>query len=245
MSVKRLIFLMLLLGSFRVHGQDEPINRAPFEARSINAVQSALGLAAPQPGKEIQLKLPEIASDGQRVPVSLTSRVAQTKRIALLGLQNEHPLLAELLLAKEALANAELTVRLEHTGRVMALVQTDDNKVWQYAREVKVTSGDCDGRVRKPAAPRAAPLTLAVSVDGAVRIGLPQAKIDKKLPPHAVQVKHLLLTRNEQTVLEFNWADDLASVSELRLQQTAGAGEVWQAEVRDSAGHHWSVEQLP
>lgn len=234
---------MLLLGAFRAHGQEESINRAPFEARSINAVQSALGLAAPQPSKEIQLKLPEIASDGERVPVSLNSRVAQTKRIALLGLQNERPLLAELLLAKDALANAELAVRLDHTGRVMALVQTDDNKVWQYAREVKVASGDCEGRVHKQAAPHAAPLTLSVSVGGAIVVGLPHVPPGKKSPPHEVQVSHLLLTRNEQTVLEFNWGGNLASAAKLQLQQRAEAGEVWQAEVSDSAGHHWQTER--
>jgi len=240
---RQISLLLLLLGvMWAVQAEEATINREPFEARSVVAVQAALGLAAPQPSAEIQLKIPDVAADGQRVPVSVSSRIAQTKRIALLGLSNEHPLLAELLLAKGAASGANLAVRLDHTGRVMVVVQTDDNKVWQYSREVKVTSGDCNGRVRKPLALRAVPLTLAVSVDGEINIGLPQAVRNKKQPPHSVQVYHLLLQRNDATVLEFNWAGDLASASELRLQQTVVAGDHWQVAVSDSEGRTWQAE---
>ncbi len=91
----------------------------------------------------IELTTPEIAENGNTVPVAVSSPGA--KRIILLASGNPNPNVADFAFGALAAGNGSTRIRLAGTQDVVAIAEMADGSFTQVAKAVKVTIGGCGG----------------------------------------------------------------------------------------------------
>jgi sulfur-oxidizing protein SoxY len=116
------------------------------------ALKRLLGDAQPVTnGKLLTLELPEIAENGNMVPVTVSvespmTEAAHVKAVHLIATANPQPSIASFrftLLSGRAAASSRM--RLARTQDVIALAELSDGKFIMAKRPVKVTIGGCGG----------------------------------------------------------------------------------------------------
>jgi len=91
----------------------------------------------------IELTTPEIAENGNTVPVAVSAPGA--KRVTLLASGNPNPGVAEFNFGPLAAGNGSTRIRLAGTQDVVAIAEMADGSFTQVAKSVKVTIGGCGG----------------------------------------------------------------------------------------------------
>lgn len=119
-------------------------NRQAFAANNVNDALKAWG-ANPFESRDVVLQAPEIAENGSKVEIEVTSNLANTRSIAVFADRNPTPLCAALDFSGPALPYSRLQIKLAETTRLRAVVKTSDGKSHVAFREVKVTLGGCGG----------------------------------------------------------------------------------------------------
>lgn len=119
-------------------------NRQAFAANNVNDALKAWG-ATPFESRDVVLQAPEIAENGSKVEIEVTSNLANTRSIAVFADRNPTPLCAALDFSGPALPYSRLQIKLAETTRLRAVVKTSDGKSHVAFREVKVTLGGCGG----------------------------------------------------------------------------------------------------
>jgi sulfur-oxidizing protein SoxY len=117
-------------------------NKAGFEAKSVADALKSIGAATSVESQSIVIKAPEIAENGAVVPVEVTSKIPNTRSIAILADKNPFPLIASFDLMDGAEGFVSTRVKLGQTSQIRAIVKAD-GKVYSATREVKVTIGGC------------------------------------------------------------------------------------------------------
>ncbi len=120
-------------------------NRNAFTARNANDALTAYGAATAIESRDIVINAPEIAENGAKVEVEITSNLSNTRSVAVFADKNPMPLCATLSFSGTALPFARLQLKLAETTRVRAVVKTADGKNHVAFREIKVTLGGCGG----------------------------------------------------------------------------------------------------
>ena len=120
-------------------------NQNAFSARNANDALKAYGAAAAIESREITISAPEIAENGAKVEVEITSNLANTRSLALFADKNPMPLTASIEFSGNALPFARLQLKLAETMRIRAIAKTADGKTHVAFREIKVTQGGCGG----------------------------------------------------------------------------------------------------
>jgi len=105
--------------------------------------------AKPQEGK-VKLKLPEIAENGNTVPltVSVDHPMVEgnyVKAIHVVALDNPAPQVASFHFTPTGKAEIYSRLRLARTQEVRAVAVLSDGTAWEARKEVKVTVGGCGG----------------------------------------------------------------------------------------------------
>jgi len=118
-------------------------NKAVFDSRDLGSVMSAVGGAGAAAG-DISVKAPDIAENGAVVPVEITSNIAGTESITLIGEKNTMPMLAQFDLSNGAQGYVSTRIKMGATSNVRAVVKAG-GKMYTAAKEVKVTIGGCGG----------------------------------------------------------------------------------------------------
>ncbi|MBV1864219.1 MAG: thiosulfate oxidation carrier protein SoxY [Rhodobacteraceae bacterium] len=106
------------------------------------AVDAFTGGAAIAEGG-IELTTPEIAENGNTVPVAISAPGA--KRVILLASGNPNPGVADFAFGALAAGNGSTRIRLAGTQDVVAIAEMADGSFAQVAKAVKVTIGGCGG----------------------------------------------------------------------------------------------------
>lgn len=122
-----------------------PWNNKAFTARSSSDALAALGVNATQDNRDLLINAPEIAENGGKVEVEVTSRIPDTRKLLILADKNPMPLCAELNFSSNAQAYAKVQLKLAETMRVRAIARTADGRNHVAFREIKVTLGGCGG----------------------------------------------------------------------------------------------------
>jgi sulfur-oxidizing protein SoxY len=120
-------------------------NQNAFSARNANDALKAYGAAAAIESREITIIAPEIAENGAKVEVEVTSNLANTRSLALFADKNPMPLCATLDFSGNALPYSKIQVKLAETTKIRAVAKTSDGKYHVAFREIKVTLGGCGG----------------------------------------------------------------------------------------------------
>ena len=125
--------------------------RLAYAAADADAVIAAFaGGATPQTGR-IKLTAPEIAENGNSVPVSLAVESPMTEadhvsEVLLVAMGNPNPRVAAFRFSTlSGGASATTRVRLARTQEMVALARMSDGSVFMDRAEVKVTIGGCGG----------------------------------------------------------------------------------------------------
>lgn len=114
-----------------------------FELKNMDEILKAMAGNFAQ-SSDVLINAPEIAENGAVVPITVTSNVPNTEKIAILVEKNPNPLSARITLPAGTEPTISTRVKMAGTSNVHALVQA--NGKWLIAsKEIKVTLGGCGG----------------------------------------------------------------------------------------------------
>jgi len=119
-------------------------NKAGFEAKSVDAALSAMGMGGAANSGDITVKAPDIAENGAVVPVEITTTLPNPESITILGEKNALPLVASFGLMNGAQGFISTRIKMGTTSNVRAVVRSG-GRLFTAAKEVKVTIGGCGG----------------------------------------------------------------------------------------------------
>jgi len=120
-------------------------NKTAFTARNIADALKAWGGANAVDSRDIVINAPEIAENGAKVEIDITSQIPATRSIAVFADKNPMPLCAAIDFSAAAQPYCRVQLKLAETTRIRALVKAADNKTYVAFREIKVTLGGCGG----------------------------------------------------------------------------------------------------
>lgn len=120
-------------------------NKNAFTARSANDALKAYGSANTAESRDILINAPEIAENGAKVEIEITSNIASTRSIAIFADKNPMPLSSVFEFSGPVLPYVKAQLKMAESTRVRAVVRTTDGKSYVAFREIKVTLGGCGG----------------------------------------------------------------------------------------------------
>ena len=120
-------------------------NRNAFTARTINDALKAYAGSGATESRDIVISAPEIAENGAKVEIDISSNLPNTRTLAVFADKNPMPLCASLDFSGAALPYVRVQLKLAETTRIRAIAKTADGKTYIAFREVKVTLGGCGG----------------------------------------------------------------------------------------------------
>ncbi len=120
-------------------------NTAAFGAKDIpTALTSLMGSDAAETSDKIKIKAPDIAENGAVVPVTVETDLEGVTSIAIIAAKNQTPLIASFDFGESAIPFVSTRIKMAETADVVAVVKAGD-KLYQNAKNVKVTIGGCGG----------------------------------------------------------------------------------------------------
>lgn len=120
-------------------------NKNAFSARNVNDALKAYGSANPADSRDITINAPEIAENGAKVEVEITSNIANTRSLAIFADKNPMPMCSTIEFSGPVLPYVRAQLKLSETTRIRAVAKTSDGKSYVAFREIKVTLGGCGG----------------------------------------------------------------------------------------------------
>ena len=120
-------------------------NKVAFDSKSLADAAKAMGATtAPVESKDLVLRAPEIAENGNVVRIGAQSNIAGTTQIAFVVEKNPSALAAAFDVPTGTDANVETNIKMGQSSNVYALAKAGD-KFYYAVKEVKVTLGGCGG----------------------------------------------------------------------------------------------------
>lgn len=120
-------------------------NKSAFSARNIGDALKAYGSAGAGESRDILINAPEIAENGAKVDIEISSNVANTRSIAVFADRNPMPLCAAIEFSGPVLPYARTQLKLSESTRIRVVARTVDGKSYVAFRDIKVTLGGCGG----------------------------------------------------------------------------------------------------
>jgi len=120
-------------------------NRPAFTARTIGDALKSYGTANAAESRDLVINSPEIAENGAKVEIDITSNLPNTRSLALFADKNPMPLCSAIEFSGAAIPYARIQIKLAETTRLRAVAKTNDGKTYVAFRDVKVTLGGCGG----------------------------------------------------------------------------------------------------
>jgi sulfur-oxidizing protein SoxY len=116
-----------------------------FTARNVSDALKAYGSANAAESRDITINAPEIAENGAKVEVEITSNIANTRSLAIFADKNPMPMCSAIEFSGPVLPYVRAQLKLSETTRIRAVAKTADGKSYVAFREIKVTLGGCGG----------------------------------------------------------------------------------------------------
>ena len=120
-------------------------NKAAFEAKNVDDVLKALGVAKPVESKDVTLTAPDIAENGAVVPIAASTSLPAVKQIVFMIEKNPTTLAGSFELTDAVERSVSTRVKMAQTSNVIAVAMLGDGRVLFAKKEVKVTLGGCGG----------------------------------------------------------------------------------------------------
>lgn len=120
-------------------------NKTAFTARNVSDALKAYGSASATDTRDIVINAPEIAENGAKVEVEISSNIANTRSLAIFADKNPMPLCSAIEFSGPVLPYIREQLKLSETTRIRVVAKTGDGKFHVAFREIKVTLGGCGG----------------------------------------------------------------------------------------------------
>ncbi len=120
-------------------------NRPAFTARNVGDALKAYGSANAAESRDILINAPEIAENGAKVEIEITSNIANTRSMAVFADKNPMPLCSSIEFLSPVLPYLREQIKLSETTRIRVVAKTTEGKFHVAFREIKVTLGGCGG----------------------------------------------------------------------------------------------------
>ena len=120
-------------------------NKAAFEAKNVDDVLKALGVAKPVESKDVALTAPDIAENGAVVPIAASTSLPNVRQLVFM-IEKNPTTLAGIFEFTDAVETSVATrVKMAQTSNVIAVALLGDGRALFAKKEVKVTLGGCGG----------------------------------------------------------------------------------------------------
>jgi sulfur-oxidizing protein SoxY len=123
----------------------EDAKKAENAKKALAEVKKMFGTDATTASDKVILKAPDIAENGMAVPITVSTEMADAKRIAVYIDSNPDTFSASWSVIKGTVPEYSTRVKMGGTGVVMVVVEGADGKLYTASKEVKVTVGGCGG----------------------------------------------------------------------------------------------------
>lgn len=120
-------------------------NRPAFTARSVGDALKTYGSAGAAESRDIVINAPEIAENGAKVEVEISSNLPNTRSIAVFADKNPMPLCSAIEFSGPVLPYVKQQLKLSESTRIRVVAKTADGKSHIAFRDIKVTLGGCGG----------------------------------------------------------------------------------------------------
>ena len=117
-------------------------NKPAFEARALADALKGIGATDATPSSDILIKAPDLAENGARVQIEVTSKIPGTRTMAIIAEKNPFPLIASFEFDNGAEAFISTYIKMGESANVRAVVNAE-GKIYTAAKEVRVTIGGC------------------------------------------------------------------------------------------------------
>jgi len=137
------IFGLMASAGLITPAQAQEWNKAAFEGKTLDDVFKVLGASKPENSAAITMIAPDIAENGNVVPVGINTTL-KAQQMAILVDKNPSALAAQFYILAGTEPFVTTRIKMQQTSNVYALVKADNK--WSVAvKEVKVTLGGCGG----------------------------------------------------------------------------------------------------
>ena len=116
-----------------------------FSARQINDALKAYSSTSAVESRDIAINAPEIAENGAKVEIEISSNIANTRSLAVFADKNPMPLCSIIEFSGPVLPYVREQLKLSESTRIRVVAKTGDGKTHVAFREIKVTLGGCGG----------------------------------------------------------------------------------------------------
>jgi sulfur-oxidizing protein SoxY len=113
------------------------------QKNDAEAIKTLYGRTA-EPSDKVKLDAPEIAENGEVVPISVTTTLPGVTSISFFASENPNALAASYVIPEGTLPSVANRLKLAKTCNVIAIVESE-GKLFSAIKEVKVTVGGCGG----------------------------------------------------------------------------------------------------
>jgi sulfur-oxidizing protein SoxY len=120
-------------------------NKAAFEAKNVDDVLKALGVAKPVESKDVNLTAPDIAENGAVVPIAASTTLPNVRQIVFMIEKNPTTLAGSFEFTDAVETSVATRVKMAQTSNVIAVALLGDGRALFAKKEVKVTLGGCGG----------------------------------------------------------------------------------------------------
>lgn len=123
----------------------EDAKRAENAARANKEIKEMFGTDKRGESDKVTLKAPDIAENGMAVPITVSTDIANAKKIAVYVDSNPVAYAASFGVFKGTTPEYSTRIKMGGTGIVSVIVEDADGKLHEAKKEVKVTVGGCGG----------------------------------------------------------------------------------------------------
>ena len=120
-------------------------NKAAFEAKNVDDVLKALGVAKPVESKDVNLTAPDIAENGAVVPIAASTSLPNVTQLVFMIEKNPTTLAGSFEFTDAVEPSVATRVKMAQTSNVIAVALLADGRALFAKKEVKVTLGGCGG----------------------------------------------------------------------------------------------------
>lgn len=140
------ILLVILLVIYNLNGEDfRKTHPDMWQSTTMDsAIKSLYGHTKIIPDSRVFLKAPKVAANGGAVPVTIKTTIP-AKSVAIFQDSNPKSAVAVFNVAKDAIVNYTIKIKLKSTGTILAVVEGLDGNLYGTAIIVEVAVGSCDG----------------------------------------------------------------------------------------------------
>ncbi len=94
--------------------------------------------------KDVKLKIPKVASNGGAIPVNVKSDI-DAKSVAVFQDTNPESCVAVFTVHKNSIVDFDLNLKMKASGKITAVVEGKDGKLYGVTKGLEVALGGCEG----------------------------------------------------------------------------------------------------